>query len=82
MKIYWKNLIFNYTGRYWYLFKYYKHGLHKSKWKGFYYPGKKFWNSRQEVELEKKLKEEMLKMEWQIWNDPLIHIPIIRRDKE
>lgn len=78
MKIYWKNLIWNYTGRYWWKLKCFCKNLpYKNFW-----CCKRVWNSKQKAELEKKLKEEMLKIEWLIRTDPLIHIPIKKKGKK
>jgi len=58
MKIYWKNLIWNHTGRYWWKLKF----IRKSKpWKKFYC-SKLVWNSRQKAKLEKKIEEELEKL--------------------
>jgi hypothetical protein len=58
MKIYWKNLIWNYTVRYWFKLK--LRGKSKS-WKN-YYCTKLVWNSKQKAELEKKIREELKKL--------------------
>lgn len=40
MKIYWKNILWNHTVRYWHLLTYYINGRHKHRWKFFLYPHK------------------------------------------
>ncbi len=67
MKIYWRNLIWNYTGRYLRLYRYYKSGLNKSKWKTFYYPHKIFWNSKQEAKLHRKLDKTIKNTEFNLF---------------
>jgi len=89
MKIYWKNLIWNYTGRYWCKLKF--RGKSKS-WKN-YYCTKLIWNSKQKIELERKLRNHIIdfqnqhwkdlkRLNHQIWNDPLIHIPLEKRKND
>lgn len=48
-RIYWKNLIWNYTWRYVRILKYYWRWEHKTKWKNYYYPHKRFVTPRQEM---------------------------------
>ena len=48
LKRYWKNIIWNYTIRYIKLFSYYQNKSHKSKWKHYYYPYKKYESKKQE----------------------------------
>lgn len=53
MKIYWSNLLWNCTIRYWYVFKYYLDKHHLSKWPNYYNPSKLYWNSKQKEELDR-----------------------------
>jgi hypothetical protein len=48
MKIYWKNLIWNHTVRYFLLVKYYLDMDYKLNWPSYYYPHKKFYTKKQE----------------------------------
>ena len=48
MKIYWKNLIWNHTIRYWKVWQYWCSCYPRSKWPQYYYPHKKFYTKKQE----------------------------------
>lgn len=58
MKILWKNLIWNYSKRYWLLFKYWWKRDYETCWKFYYYPHKKFITQEQYDKFEKEYWEE------------------------
>lgn len=65
MKIYWKNIVWNRTIRYWHVLKYYKTTgvkTHKYKWRSFFYPYKKFSTEKQKELIHKKLNAEISKL--------------------
>jgi len=65
MKIYWKNILYNYTIRYYKIVAYYWRGLHRTDWKRYYYVHKKFNTSKEEDVLFEKLSKEAEKLNFQ-----------------
>lgn len=62
MRIYWKNVWYNYTKRLRYLLVYYLKGYYKSKFHCFYYPGKLCQTEKEFQQYKKEMNKLLIQL--------------------